>query len=134
MDRRSNLTEEEKAKRKESRKQTVAVRRFLEGVESNTSHRRGPRKDPKKLLEATLAQLDGEMDRLRRLVLIQQRMNLEETLASTQHEPKLEELEKGFVECAKGYSEKNGISYAAWREMGVSAKTLQASGMHRPRR
>ena len=34
---------------------------------------------------------------------------------------------------AKGYSERKGISYAAWREAGVPAATLKAAGISRGR-
>ena len=36
-----------------------------------------------------------------------------------------------FVKSAKGYGERKGISYAAWREVGVSAATLKAAGISR---
>jgi hypothetical protein len=43
----------------------------------------------------------------------------------------LSDLEAEFVAAAKGYSERKGISYAAWREAGVSAATLSAAGISR---
>jgi hypothetical protein len=43
-------------------------------------------------------------------------------------------VEKEFVEVAKSYSERKGITYSAWREAGVSAQTLREAGIPRTRR
>ena len=43
----------------------------------------------------------------------------------------LTQLEAEFVKFAKSYSERKAISYAAWREVGVSAATLKAAGIGR---
>ncbi len=40
-------------------------------------------------------------------------------------------LEADFVKAAKNYSERKGISYAAWREAGVDAGVLKAAGLRR---
>ena len=47
--------------------------------------------------------------------------------------PDLEGLEAGFVEYAKAYSERKGITYAAWREAGVPASILKDAGIKRTR-
>lgn len=43
----------------------------------------------------------------------------------------LAELEAGFVESAKAYSESKGISYATWRKVGVPADLLKRAGITR---
>ncbi|MHB1534624.1 MAG: hypothetical protein ACYC1D_08440 [Acidimicrobiales bacterium] len=43
------------------------------------------------------------------------------------------ELETAFVKVASGYSERKGLSYAAWREAGVSADVLRRAGIRRTR-
>ena len=40
-------------------------------------------------------------------------------------------LEKAFVGAAASYSARKKISYAAWRENGVSAAVLKAAGISR---
>ena len=40
-------------------------------------------------------------------------------------------LEKAFVKHAKAYSDSKGISYAAWREIGVTPEVLKAAGITR---
>ena len=43
----------------------------------------------------------------------------------------LTELEQGFTEAAAAYSARKGISYAAWRELGVEASVLKRAGISR---
>ena len=41
----------------------------------------------------------------------------------------LDMLRAVFAECARAYGERKGISYAAWREIGVSAPVLKRAGI-----
>jgi len=43
----------------------------------------------------------------------------------------LSSLEEEFVNVAAGYSSRQGISYAAWREVGVDASVLKRAGISR---
>jgi hypothetical protein len=58
-------------------------------------------------------------------------MDLQAELASNENKADLDALEAGFIEAASGYSERKGISYAAWREMGVEASVLKKAGIGR---
>lgn len=40
-------------------------------------------------------------------------------------------VEEEFIKVAASYSERNGISYAVWREMGVPARILNQAGIVR---
>ena len=40
-------------------------------------------------------------------------------------------LETAFVKTAAQYAQRKGISYAAWRELGVSADVLKQAGISR---
>jgi hypothetical protein len=40
-------------------------------------------------------------------------------------------FEKAFVKVAKAYSQRQGISYAAWRKVGVPPAVLKAAGLGR---
>ena len=70
-------------------------------------------------------------DPLTRLHLIQQRIDLEADLAAAGETVDMTALEAGFVESARAYGERKGISYSAWRELGVPAATLKAAGISR---
>ncbi len=73
----------------------------------------------------------GKADPLQRLQLVQERMDLERQIETAGTTVDLTELEQDFVKAAAGYSERKGISYAAWRELGVSAATLKTAGIGR---
>ena len=70
-------------------------------------------------------------DPLTRVQLIQERMDLENELASKQDAVDLTSLEDEFVSAAKSYGQRKGISYAAWREAGVDAAVLRRAGVSR---
>jgi hypothetical protein len=43
----------------------------------------------------------------------------------------LSALEREFAKVAQAYSQRKGISYAAWRELGVPADVLKRAGIGR---
>ena len=43
----------------------------------------------------------------------------------------MEALEAGFIAVARPYSERKGLSYAAWRAVGVKPRVLRAAGIAR---
>jgi len=67
------------------------------------------------------------------LDLVQQRINLEAELESLKQAGSIDlsALEANFVNHAAAYGGRRGISYAAWREIGVTAATLKAAGIRR---
>ena len=57
--------------------------------------------------------------------------HLTEELAGMGAEVDLGAIEGAFVEVAASYSKRQGISYAAWREVGVPAAVLKRAGISR---
>jgi hypothetical protein len=128
----SSMSDAHKAALAEGRNQGRAVRRYLEALDANKP-RRGRKRTPesiKKRLDKIEAEL-GDADPLKRLQLVQERLDLQDALTASEAKADLSEFEDDFVKAAKGYSERKGISYAAWRELGVSASTLKAAGIGR---
>jgi hypothetical protein len=126
------MTEDHKAALAEGRRQGRAVRDYLEALEQHKPKR--GRKRTVESMQAQLAKIEdqlAEADPVKRLQLIQDRMDLQAELSANETKADLEALEKDFVEAAKGYSERKGISYAAWREMGVEASVLKKAGISR---
>jgi hypothetical protein len=116
----------------EGRTQSKAVRQYLEALEAHRP-KRGRKRTPdsiKKRLDALETQIESA-DPLRKLQLIQERMDLAKELSNMEDKPDLSALEKGFTDNAKAYGQRKKISYAAWRELGVSAATLKAAGITR---
>ncbi len=116
----------------QGRRESRAVRNYLDALERG--RRRGPQVTPKKLrdrIAATQQAIEDEDDPQARLELIQQRMDDEERLAHEESRESIDDLEPGFVDVASSYSERKGISYAAWRELGVPARVLKTAGITR---
>lgn len=126
------MSDDHKAALAEGRKEGKAVREYLEALEQHRPKR--GRKRTAESIQAQLAKISEELltsDPLKRLQLIQDRMNLESELGSIDNKVDLTALEAGFIASAKGYSERKGISYAAWRELGVDAAVLKRAGVGR---
>lgn len=126
------MTEEHKAALAEGRRQGKAVRDYLEAVEQHRP-KRGRKRTPESMrsqLERISDQLE-DADPVKKLQLIQDRMDIEAELDAAENKPDLEALEADFVAAAKPYSERKGISYAAWRELGVEAAVLKKAGIKR---
>ena len=124
---RTKMTETEKT-------EVAAVRDYLKALEQNAP-RRGRKRTPESV-ERQLAVLEGEMEGAsvtKRLGLIQQRIDLEADLEALQQAGSvdLSALEAGFATHAAAYGGRRGISYAAWREIGVSSATLKSAGIRR---
>ncbi len=126
------MSAEHKAALAEGRAQGRAIRDYLEALDAHKP-KRGRKRTPdsiKKRLEKLEVEI-VDADPMRRVGLIQERLDLEQELASADGAVDLTALEKDFVSYAKDYSSRKGISYSAWREVGVSAATLKAAGIGR---
>ena len=128
------MTAEHKAALAKGREEGLAVRRYLEAIES-ARPRRGRRRTPASITKRLTA-IETELataDPLTRLHLLQQKKDLSEELGSSGESEDIDALEKQFVNVARVYGERKGISYGTWRTAGVSAAVLQKAGVPRTR-
>ena len=126
------MTDEHKAALAEGRAQGRAVRAYLEALEAHKP-KRGRKRTPESM-RSRLATIDAtidDADPMSRLQMVQERMDLVAALEAAEHSVDLTELEDGFVDAAKPYGARKGISYAAWREVGVPAAVLKRAGITR---
>lgn len=127
------MTEAHKAALAAGRAQGLAVKNYLDGLES-TKPKRGRRRTPETIsaqIESIEAQL-ADAAPLLRLNLIQQRMDLiADRDALSGPAVDMDALEAEFVKVASAYSKAKGISYAAWREIGVDPAVLKQAGIGR---
>ncbi len=126
------MTAEHKAALAEGRAESRAVKKYLEALEQNRPKR--GRRRTKASIEKRLAQIDSDMDSaspLKRVSLIQERMDLSAELQAGEKVVDLSAYEKDFLAAVKDYSARKKISYAAWRELGVPADVLKRAGMTR---
>ena len=70
---------------------------------------------------------------MRQLKLVQERRDLQTERESMQQPVDIAALEAGFFDVAKSYSERQGITYQSWREVGVPAAVLARAGISRSR-
>jgi hypothetical protein len=130
--RKGPMSTEHKAALAQGRAEGKAVRDYLDALRANKP-KRGRKRTPdsiKKRLAAIDVQLP-DADPLSELRLVQERRDLEAELQSMGEAVDLSAIEVSFVKVAKSYSERQGISYAAWREVGVEASVLKKAGISR---
>ena len=133
--RQRTMSDEHKAALAEGREQGRVVRRYLEALESHRP-KRGRKRTPESITKR-LAAIDEQLataDPLNRLHLVQERLDLERELASSGGDGgDLDELEAAFTEVAAAYGERKGLTYEAWRSIGVAPSVLKAAGIGRAR-
>lgn len=126
------MSDEHKAALAEGRSQGRAVRRYLEALEANKP-KRGRKRTPEsiqKRLDKIATELEAA-DPLKRLQLTQEQLDLEAELAASSSTVDLSALEADFVASAAAYAARKGISYSAFRSVGVSPAVLRAAGISR---
>jgi hypothetical protein len=124
---RTKMTETEKS-------EVAAIRDYLKALEQNAPQR--GRKRTTESVGRQIATLEDELagaSITKRLGLIQQRIELEADLEALSQASSVDltALEAGFATYAAAYGGRRGISYAAWREIGVSSATLKSAGIRR---
>jgi hypothetical protein len=126
------VTESHKAAMATGRAESRAVSNYLEALAANKP-KRGRKRTPESISNRLAAIEDelGDTDMLGRVNLIQERMDLQNELATLEDKPDLSGLEADFVKVAKNYSHRRGITYAAWREAGLDAALLKKAGIGR---
>ncbi len=127
------MSDEHKAALAEGRSQGRAVRVYLEALSANKP-KRGRKRTPESV-QKRLAAVQAEIaaaDPLGKLQLTQEKFDLEAELeAANRPAVDLGELEDGFVRAAAGYAQRKGISYAAFRAVGVPPAVLRKAGVSR---
>jgi len=126
------MSEDHKTALAQGRSEGRAVRRYLEALEAHKP-RRG-RKRTVESMKARLAVIEEALPDaapIDRLHLVQERMDLEAEISSAGEKLDLAALEAEFVQAAGPYSSRKGISYSAWRELGVPAATLRRANVAR---
>lgn len=126
------MSDDHKAALARGRVEGRAVRDYLEALRASKPKR--GRKRTAASIEKRLAVIDEQLksaDGLTELRLVQERLDLGEELQSVGDGADLAALEEAFVEVARSYSDRQGISYAAWRTVGVAPAVLKRAGVTR---
>ncbi len=108
------------------------VRDYLEALR-RTKPKRGRKRTPESIKRRlnTIKNEYENVDAVTQLKYAQERLDLAIELAELTAKVDVGPLEKSFVKIAKGYGERNGITYTAWREIGVDPSVLKRAGITR---
>ena len=131
--RQRTMRDDHKAALAEGREQGRVVRRYLEALDAQRP-KRGRKRTPEGITKRldTIDEQLASADALARLHLAQARLDLERELtAASSHSGDLDQLEADFIEVAAAYGERKGVSYEAWRSIGVAPRVLKAAGIGR---
>lgn len=128
------MSAEHKAALVQGRKEAKAIKQYLDALALRRPGRPVTKESLEKRLETIGERLASETDALKRVDLHQAKIEVEGALASAQESHDLGDLEKGFTEVAAPYSARKGISYGAWRSVGVPASILKKAGVARNRK
>ena len=115
----------------QGRRESRAIKQYLEALAARRPGRPVTPESITRRIERIDARLETETDPLKQVELHQARIDAETALAGARATADIDELEAGFVANAGPYSERKGISYAAWREVGVPAAVLKKAGISR---
>ena len=126
------MSDTHKAALAQGRAEGRAVREYLDALRANKP-KRGRKRTPDSVtrrLEAIDTELESA-DALGELRLVQERRVLQLELEAMGDGVDMDALEQAFVSVADSYSNRQGISYASWREVGVPAAVLKRAGITR---
>ncbi|MBW3610826.1 MAG: hypothetical protein KY438_04785 [Actinobacteria bacterium] len=128
------VSDEQKAAMAEGRAQSRALAPYLEALETHRP-KRGRKRTPESI-DRRLAAIREELrfgKQIKRVALLQERRDLIAERQRLDKKVDLTAYEEAFVANAKSYSERRGITYEAWRELGVPASVLKRAGISRSR-
>lgn len=119
----------------QGRTEGAAIRRYIDALKvEQAPKRRGRRRTPDEI-RTEVAKIDltikDGVDALEEISLRQRRLLLVSDLQETEPRIKSADHEDEFVKAVKPYSERKGIAYDVWREIGVPVIVLRKAGITR---
>lgn len=124
------MSDEHKAALAAGRAESRAVDDYLSAL-AEAKPKRGRRRTPESI-QKQLTRIEEELPGakpVRKLHLVQKRLELNEELEALRNPIDPAQFQKEFIRIAKSYSDRQGISYAAWREVGVPDTVLKQAGI-----
>lgn len=127
-----SLSKEHKAAMAVGRVEGRIVRDYLEAI--RMSKGKPGRKRTPDSISRRLAVIEAELETanaVQELELVQERLDLQTELAAMTSKVDPASLEAEFCRVAQAYSKRRGISYTAWRAVGVEPAVLKKAGISR---
>jgi hypothetical protein len=128
------MSEEHKGALAQGRLEARSVKAYLDALGNKKRGRPVTKESLQKKLSTIDSKLKDEPNPLKRLDLMQTRADTEKALGGVENTVDPQELASGFIEHARSYSERKGISYSTWRQFGVPAEVLKKAGIPATRR
>ena len=128
------MSAEHKAALIQGRKESKAIKTYLDALASRRPGRPVTKESLEKRLESIQERLTTESDTLKRVDLHQLRIEVEDALSMSEESVDMAKMEAAFAKVASAYSDRKGISYGAWRSAGVPAAVLKKAGVARSTR
>jgi hypothetical protein len=125
------MTDDHKQALAQGRLEARQIKAYLAALGNRKRGRPITRESVTARIERLNTQIAAETNPLKALDMRQARLEAERQLAALEDPVDLTALEAGFTAHAAAYSERKGISYAAWREAGVPAAVLKKAGVTR---
>jgi len=130
------LSDDHKAALVAGRTETRIVRDYLTALATHV-----PKLGKQRTLKSVTTQIthvetrlaDPQLDPVDRVLLTQEKLNLEAERA-TMEETRLEALEDRFIHIAKSFTDRNGLTWDAWRAANVPAPVLRKAGIQPTKR
>lgn len=116
-----------KAQAQSAHHQTRVVRYYLESLHAPRPQGKRTREWLTEQVALLPERIHEEQDAVQRLVLQQKLIDCTQDLEAL--EGNGEDVEADFVKVALLFSERRGVSYAAWRAEGVPARVLREAGL-----
>lgn len=126
------MTASHKAALANGRAEGKIIREYLDAVEANRP-KRGRKRTPESIsrrLNVIVKEL-AVADSVTKVRLVQERLDLQRELKMMKTKVDLLAIEKKFLRVAKRFSERNNITFDAWREVGVAPEVLKRAGIER---
>ena len=127
------MSDEHKKALAQGRLESRAIKAYLGALGSRKRGRPVTRESLTVRIGRMEGQIAAETNPLKALDLRQARLEAERRLAGLDDAVDIDALEAEFVAHAAVYSDRKGITYAAWREAGVPAAALKKAGVSRTR-
>lgn len=128
------MSKEHKQALARGREQARAIKLYLDSLQPKQRGRPKTVASQKSRVEALRKRSEAEPDPLKKVQLLQARLDAEEELSRLSGRGDAAAAEREFIQNAAEYSARKAISYAAWREAGVPAAVLAKAGIRRTRR
>lgn len=117
------------------RARSRVVDMYIKALETHKGRNPGQPKPDPNVVKADIKRLTDEIAAatgVAKLLLIQERADLDNQLKADAGEDEFKRLEEEFVTIAKQFSLDRKISYESWREIGVPVRTLNRAHMYPP--